>query len=242
MGLRGYKHTAQAKEKMRIAWVGKTISEETKKRLRTLRVGKIPWNKGKKGVMPSGKNHPMFGRHHTPEIAEKLRKLRLGKSAWNKGKIGVCSSETLIKMSQASKGRLHSEEWKRQMSKKMKGRISPMLEKHQNEEFKAMVSLLHRGENNVNWKGGVTTENEKVRKSPSYKLWRKTVMERDNFTCVSCGQVGGKLNADHIKPFSIFENLRFAVDNGRTLCIDCHRKTDTWGMRVKSFNRTLSTV
>ena len=37
------------------------------------------------------------------------------------------------------------------------------------------------------------------------KLWyeiRKMVFERDNYTCNYCGKKGGKLEADHIKPFS----------------------------------------
>lgn len=83
------------------------------------------------------------------------------------------------------------------------------------------------------WKGGVNKINLKIRGSLQYRLWRESVFERDNYTCVWCGQRGGKLNADHIKPFCDYPELRFAIDNGRTLCIPCHRKTDTWGCKSK---------
>ena len=85
------------------------------------------------------------------------------------------------------------------------------------------------GEKNINWKGGITPINEKIRQSTEYKLWRIAVFTRDNFTCVWCGDnTSGSLNADHIKPFAYYPELRFAIDNGRTLCEDCHRKTDTY--------------
>ena len=87
-----------------------------------------------------------------------------------------------------------------------------------------------RGEQNGSWKGGVLTLNQKLRKSLEYKLWRESVFKRDNFTCIWCGDNrGGNLHADHIKPFAYYPELRFAIDNGRTLCVPCHRKTDTFG-------------
>lgn len=80
-----------------------------------------------------------------------------------------------------------------------------------------------------NWKGGITPINEKIRKSSEYKEWRKNVFEKDNYKCFFCGERGGKLNADHIKSFSSYPDLRFCVNNGRTVCEECHKKTETFG-------------
>ena len=89
-----------------------------------------------------------------------------------------------------------------------------------------------KGEKNPNWKGGITPINLRIRNSKEYKLWRLAVLERDNFTCVWCGNKG--IIADHIKPFALFPELRFAIDNGRTLCRDCHKKADTYGSNKKN--------
>lgn len=82
------------------------------------------------------------------------------------------------------------------------------------------------------WKGGVTPINRAIRMSLEYKLWRQAVFERDKFTCLFCGKLRGRIEADHIKPFSLFPELRFAIDNGRTLCRECHHKTDTYGGKI----------
>jgi 5-methylcytosine-specific restriction endonuclease McrA len=48
-----------------------------------------------------------------------------------------------------------------------------------------------------------------------------------------CGERGGRLEADHIKPVSKFPELIFELTNGRTLCRDCHFKTITYGRPKK---------
>ena len=85
-----------------------------------------------------------------------------------------------------------------------------------------------KGQGNPNWQGGITPLNKKIRNSNEMKNWRKAVFKRDNWTCIRCKKHGGNLEADHIRPFALYQNLRFDINNGRTLCIDCHRKTNSY--------------
>lgn len=73
-----------------------------------------------------------------------------------------------------------------------------------------------------NWKGGATGEARTIRNSEAYAEWRKAVFARDDHTCQSCQQRGGKLVAHHIEPFSENPLRRLDVDNGLTLCESCH--------------------
>jgi formamidopyrimidine-DNA glycosylase len=61
------------------------------------------------------------------------------------------------------------------------------------------------------------------RDHPKYTKWRILVFERDAYTCRNCGQVGGTLNAHHIKPYAKYPKLRYELDNGVTLCEQCHK-------------------
>jgi hypothetical protein len=80
------------------------------------------------------------------------------------------------------------------------------------------------------WKGGLNKWRikDKIRGRREYKLWKRAVKERDNFTCIWCGSKE-RIETDHIKPFCDYPELRFAIDNGRTLCHECHQKTESYG-------------
>lgn len=96
------------------------------------------------------------------------------------------------------------------------------------------ILSLPRGSNHHFWKGGITPKSTAIRMSHEYKTWRQEVFERDDYTCVICQSRGGDLNADHIKPFSLYPELRFNIENGRTVCVPCHRNTSTYGGRIHS--------
>jgi hypothetical protein len=106
-----------------------------------------------------------------------------------------------------------------------------------------------KGKNNPNWKGGITSLSGKIRALDEYKIWRKRVFERDDYTCQECGIRGGDLEVHHKKTFHmIFKEflqlysqfspiedketlVRLAttyapfwdVDNGQTLCKFHHK-------------------
>lgn len=99
-----------------------------------------------------------------------------------------------------------------------------------------------KGKNNPNWKSGITPLVMRIRHCEKYINWRKSIMQRDDYTCQICETRGGKLVVDHIIPFitvmrlskiDSFEkankpNFLWETSNGRTLCEDCHKKTPTY--------------
>lgn len=124
------------------------------------------------------------------------------------------------------------------------GTRNPFYGKKHSDATKEKLSHIHSGKSNPHvrgnrshfWKGGVSalnrTKRQNIMRTVEYRHWRKQVFERDNYTCVLCSKVGGELNADHIKPFSLYPELIFNLSNGRTLCSPCHRKTPTYSRKV----------
>ena len=170
--------------------------------------GYIPWNKGL---------HIGFGTYHFPK----------GYTPWNKGR--KMPKSAIEKMAEFHKTHPNS------------GMIKVGEHRNINTEYKIGSQPPHTGKkrpeitgkNHPLWKGGLTPINIKIRRSLEYRLWRASVFERDRFTCRFCKKKGGELEADHIKPFALFPELRFKISNGRTLCKTCHKKTDTYGGRSR---------
>ena len=81
------------------------------------------------------------------------------------------------------------------------------------------------GENNPNYNYNLTDEERIIkRNTPENPIWRKAVYERDSHTCQCCGNKSENFNAHHIANWADNPKLRYCIDNGITLCEDCHYK------------------
>jgi len=128
---------------------------------------------------------------------------------WNKGlKLGPNPEH-----SKRMKGRKLTEEHKQKISQTMKGRIPKNL---------SSINANKNGSNNPAWKGGITTEHYRLRRSNRFKNWRIRVFERDDYVCQICKERGNKIIPHHLNNFSEFKAERFIISNGITLCVKCH--------------------
>ena len=66
----------------------------------------------------------------------------------------------------------------------------------------------------------------------NYHGFRTMVLRRDQSTCVLCGSKE-RPEVDHIVAYSKAPELRYDIANGRVLCNECHKKTDTYGAKSK---------
>jgi macrodomain Ter protein organizer (MatP/YcbG family) len=97
------------------------------------------------------------------------------------------------------------------------------LKNHLSEEVKQKMSLAHIGKRKKIIKSGNRAERKRIIGRIEYKLWRNAVFERDQYICQKCEKKGCYLNAHHKKTFKDYPELRTCIDNGITLCLECHR-------------------
>lgn len=125
------------------------------------------------------------------------------------------------------------------------------LAKHRTSEYRKALSDSRLGEKGSNYMGGVTKTRLLIRNSYRYRTWRAKIKERDNDTCQLCGISNVSIEVDHI--ISLVELLEkfnikttkeatnceelWNMNNGRVLCLPCHRQTKNYGWSAYHLKR-----
>lgn len=70
---------------------------------------------------------------------------------------------------------------------------------------------------------GISTDKANSRNSWADRKWKAMVHKRDNDTCLCCGKENlSPKYAHHLESYRNNEELRYVLDNGVTLCKECH--------------------
>lgn len=212
---------------------GKNHSEETKQKLREKRAVWLSTHS-----CPSGENH--YTKYKKAKIFCKLEKMGISVEFMK-----TLYYDELKSMREIAKILNVNVENVVTFFKKFDIKCRTISEDHKNRKW---PWLGGKGEKNGNWRGGINSINSAVRTSDQYSAWRIYCLKRDKFKCIKCGSIKD-LQVDHIIPFikiikeNKIENMDEALScsllwdtgNGRTLCLECHKQTDTYGAKVHAF-------
>jgi len=149
----------------------------------------------------TGKPAPWNSGPKDPYVIESMRRANIGRSPANKGKGSVIFNCEVCKIEVKDKPYRR----KRTCSKKCKDQLSH----------------IHRGEKHWNYTDGAISSKQRQRWWAKTKEWRQSVLNRNDRKCVRC-RSEKRLVAHHLNGWAKHPELRFDIDNGITLCHDCH--------------------
>lgn len=210
----------------------------------------------------SGPRHPNWkggvalARKKYPKSSTGVKGFQVGHTPWNKGKPFVFTEDHKRRISEGVRRWLNSPNYvARPQSAKwyesrrlLRGKKRPPISL----ERRKKLSEMYKGNKSPLWRGGVSSKHMLIRSSFEYKAWRSKVLARDNYRCVWCGEKG-LVEVDHIVPFStilrqvkvvsgidgLYEkamqcSFLWDLSNGRTLCVPCHEKTESYPKGFKT--------
>lgn len=160
----------------------------------------------------------MLGKHHTEVTRKQQSESR--KNWIDKNYEYFC--DILIKSGSKRKG-IKNPDHSKFMVEYYMTHGAPMKGRHHTLESRIKNSCSHRGITIEEFNGFTEHQQREFYGELFYNEWRTSVFERDNYTCQMCGKRGGYLEGHHILPVRDYPEFVIIVDNGVTLCRDCHR-------------------
>lgn len=195
--------------------IGKPLSEKQKENMSISRKGKF-----------CGENHPMYGRHHTPESNQKNREKHLGVKR---------TEEAVIKQIKTYK-------------QNNSGENSPSYGTKASPETKQKMSDSHRGEKSHLWKGGISY----LPYCPRFNDAKKEEVRNEyDRKCLLCGtdEKDNRYKNGKLKKLDI-HHVDYDKEQGCNgkkwelvpLCIKCHPKIISNAEKIQENIRYLITL
>ena len=129
-----------------------------------------------------------------------------------------------------STGRIYTEEWKKNISlgkmghkdseaTRYKKSLARIGSKNPQYGKRGELSTMwgRRGLLSPNYNPNLTEHDRRNYRQVEISTWRRSVMERDHFTCQITGRKGGKLVAHHLDSWNAFPDKRLDINNGITI-------------------------
>jgi len=208
-----YERTEEIRQKISLACIGKYPTEETKQKL---------------SIAKLGKKHPQYGKHRTEEVKEKLRLANLGKHLTQETKEKISLSQLGKKYTDESRDKMRLSQLGKHHTKQTIERMrTAHLKENLSDETLRKMSESQKGkyvgENNPNWKGGISFEPY----APEFnKQLKELIRQRDGYKCQLCGMPEceniRKLDIHHID----YIKKNCLPDNLIALCNSCNAKVN----------------
>lgn len=192
--------------------IGSKASAETRAKMSLAHKGKV-----KSAEHLAKISAALTGKKQPDSVKERLREVNTGKRL---------SEETKKKIGESCKGR----HWKvsaagrENISAAQKLRFETQDVWNKGKSYDAI-----KGDKHPFWKGGIT-DADRAERARFRNTMQRRVFERDGYQCVLCSKTGA-LSVDHIKRWSEYPELRFDMNNCRTLCMACHYEI-TYGKKL----------
>jgi len=217
--LRGKKHSSETRRKQKKAlkewWANNPETKDRNLKISLAMKGKkLSLDHKKKALVGLEKAwNKNRGKHRSEETKERIRQKLLGKEL---------SKKHRLKLSLAAKKRVD----------RPRGKEHYLFGKHHTEEWKKKQSRTLKGENNPQWRGGLSFKSYDFKFNNELK---EEIRERDNYRCQECfrhqnelfkntkaGWRPYKLHIHHID----YGKKNCDPDNLISLCLSCHVKTN----------------
>ena len=88
------------------------------------------------------------------------------------------------------------------------------------------ITPEHKGARIKSYKGGITPLYTRIRHCEKSMIWRRSCMKRDDYTCQSTDERGGKLEVHHIRHFAVILDEFLSTNSHLDPLIDCDKLFD----------------